>query len=761
MNNKQEKTSLHANRTHNFSIRKFSVGVASISVGASIVFGIHNDAQAAEGTQPAVEATPTIESTTAPIPEAKPTIEEKTAPTPAPEVTIEADNAPGAQPKALVEEDKAPIPPAAPTIEVENAPGAEATPVAPAAQAKPAAAPAPKATERPKSTSGEFNLREEIKKAPKPATETPKDIKDRNPVDFEFKQMGSFNGSFTHGSITKKPAHVVFEGNKMQVELSVQGTGMANYQVFKDGKQLPLEVMSFDPKSEYAVLRVDVPTKTKELVIKAAQYYANARHEDFETKLVFGTELINDKAKYDTQDEYAKKKLLEPYNKAITLEDKIYEVKKLQEKLTDDKEKAKYAKEQKELEAKLAKEIETAKTEFENAPVKTVKEEKTVKHNVKVLHSSKEEPSHMDFEVKHEDMRVSEVDGKKMLVMTILNASMWKDFQVEGKDGYKRVTTIGKDTAKDQRTIMFPYEEGKALYNAIVKVELGKIKYAGSYHVRIKDLGVATEDNVKPDVKKPEAPKPPKVNKPMPKDQMKADVKKQAINFVVNKEGTDKPSVMDGYMKHPAQVYKQNGKTFVEFTVKNPEWWKSFQLFDGNKELMVTTVSENKDQRVVRVEVKPGTKRLTSKVHIVVPEIKYDNRYTTEIVFEREVKADEVKPNVPKKPDAKKPAPKQPDMKTPDTKKPAPKQPDVKTPDTKKPDVKTPGNTGKVGQETPKHPLETEPAGKEKAPQQGMTQGGKVTQMTTPQGRTNGTNAPASKPCLLYTSDAADEHRDV
>lgn len=77
----------------------------------------------------------------------------------------------------------------------------------------------------------------------------------------------------------------------------------------------------------------------------------------------------------------------------------------------------------------------------------------------------------MDFEVKR-PVQVIEQNGKKMLLVTLSHDSMWKDFQVEGKDGYKRPLTINRDKEKDERTIMFPLEEGKDIYNTIIKIHL-------------------------------------------------------------------------------------------------------------------------------------------------------------------------------------------------------------------------------------------------------------------------------------------------
>ena len=57
------------------------------------------------------------------------------------------------------------------------------------------------------------------------------------------------------------------------------------------------------------------------------------------------------------------------------------------------------------------------------------------------------------------------------MVMETTNDDYWKDFMVEGQ----RVRTISKDAKNNTRTIIFPYVEGKTLYDAIVKVHVKRL----------------------------------------------------------------------------------------------------------------------------------------------------------------------------------------------------------------------------------------------------------------------------------------------
>lgn len=88
----------------------------------------------------------------------------------------------------------------------------------------------------------------------------------------------------------------------------------------------------------------------------------------------------------------------------------------------------------------------------------------------------------MDGFVQH-PFKTATIDGKKYVVMQTKTDSYWKDLKVEGK----RVVTISRDKTNDTRTIIFPYEDGKDVYNAIVKVVVKNIGYDGQYHVRIQN----------------------------------------------------------------------------------------------------------------------------------------------------------------------------------------------------------------------------------------------------------------------------------
>lgn len=317
---------------------------------------------------------------------------------------------------------------------------------------------------------------------------------EKRPINFKVINPKDNSEIFYYAAMIKDPANIVFDGDQPILELRVDAPSTwVEFDLFDGDKKLDYDVVSFDPENEVATIRVKVNENTKELKVKGTSLIFGEKSERELGHIVFDKPITKDASNYATADDYKKQKDREKYDKAITLEDKVRELEKLIDKVSDD-EKPQLQEELKGLKDKLAKELETAVTEFEKAPVTNVDTSNAKDRNFKVLHSSKEDQSHMDFEVEH-PAKLVEYNVKKMLAVTLKHDSMWKDFQVEGEDGYKRPITISKDSEKDTRTILFPVVEGKDFYNAIIKIHLitPHIEYEGSYHVRIKDLGDAAE----------------------------------------------------------------------------------------------------------------------------------------------------------------------------------------------------------------------------------------------------------------------------
>lgn len=446
-----------------YSIRKSSLGVASVAISTLLLLMSNGEAKAAEETggtitetQPKTEAVASPTTTTEKAPEAKPVA-----------------NAVSVSNKEVV----------APTTETKEAKEVKEV-KAPneTKEVKPAA----------KSDNNTYPiLNEELREAIKNPAIKDKDHSAANsrPIDFEMKKKDGTQ-QFYHYASSVKPARVIFTDSKPEIELGLQsGQFWRKFEVYEGDKKLPIKLVSYDTVKDYAYIRFSVSNGTKAVKIVSSTHFNNKEEKYDYTLMEFAQPIYNSADKFKTEEDYKAEKLLAPYKKAKTLERQVYELNKIQDKLPE-KLKAEYKKKLEETKKALDEQVKSAITEFQN--VQPTNEKMTDLQDTKyvVYESVENNESMMDTFVKH-PIKTGMLNGKKYMVMETTNDDYWKDFMVEGE----RVRTISKDAKNNTRTIIFPYVEGKTLYDAIVKVHVKTIDYDGQYHVRIVDKEAFTKAN--------------------------------------------------------------------------------------------------------------------------------------------------------------------------------------------------------------------------------------------------------------------------
>ncbi|HHV8908836.1 TPA: heme uptake protein IsdB [Staphylococcus aureus] len=446
-----------------YSIRKSSLGVASVAISTLLLLMSNGEAKAAEETggtitetQPKTEAVASPTTTTEKAPEAKPVA-----------------NAVSVSNKEVV----------APTTETKEAKEVKEV-KAPneTKEVKPAA----------KSDNNTYPiLNEELREAIKNPAIKDKDHSAPNsrPIDFEMKKKDGTQ-QFYHYASSVKPARVIFTDSKPEIELGLQsGQFWRKFEVYEGDKKLPIKLVSYDTVKDYAYIRFSVSNGTKAVKIVSSTHFNNKEEKYDYTLMEFAQPIYNSADKFKTEEDYKAEKLLAPYKKAKTLERQVYELNKIQDKLPE-KLKAEYKKKLEETKKALDEQVKSAITEFQN--VQPTNEKMTDLQDTKyvVYESVENNESMMDTFVKH-PIKTGMLNGKKYMVMETTNDDYWKDFMVEGE----RVRTISKNAKNNTRTIIFPYVEGKTLYDAIVKVHVKTIDYDGQYHVRIVDKEAFTKAN--------------------------------------------------------------------------------------------------------------------------------------------------------------------------------------------------------------------------------------------------------------------------
>ncbi|EOD4432151.1 TPA: NEAT domain-containing protein [Staphylococcus aureus] len=224
---------------------------------------------------------------------------------------------------------------------------------------------------------------------------------------------------------TKKKAEV-------ELDINTAST-WKKFEVYENNQKLPVRLVSYSPVPEdHAYIRFPVSNGTREVKIVSSIEYGENIHEDYDyTLMVFAQPITNNPDDYVDEETYNLQKLLAPYHKAKTLERQVYELEKLQEKLPE-KYKAEYKKKLDQTRVELADQVKSAVTEFENVtPTNDQLTDLQEAHFV-VFESEENSESVMDGFVEH-PFYTATLNGQKYVVMKTKDDSYWKDLIVEGK----------------------------------------------------------------------------------------------------------------------------------------------------------------------------------------------------------------------------------------------------------------------------------------------------------------------------------------
>ncbi|MEK4861943.1 NEAT domain-containing protein [Staphylococcus sp. FSL W8-0774] len=114
----------------------------------------------------------------------------------------------------------------------------------------------------------------------------------------------------------------------------------------------------------------------------------------------------------------------------------------------------------------------------------------------------------------------------------------------------------------------------------------------------------------------------------------------EELNFQVQRDGSNEVSHIDEYMKHPGKVIKKDNQYYFQATLTNASWWKEYKFFNKNNQELTTNVVNDdtaNDTKTLDISVEPGYTNITSRIHIVIPNLKYDHTYTTHLEFAKPI----------------------------------------------------------------------------------------------------------------------------
>ncbi|AST96365.1 NEAT domain-containing protein [Shouchella clausii] len=258
-------------------------------------------------------------------------------------------------------------------------------------------------------------------------------------------------------------------------------------------------------------------------------------------------------------------------------------------------------------------------------------------------------------------------DGEFTVDLTLLHSSWYEDLKIAGE----RPEVVLTDEEADKRVVRFPVNNIAEKTNAWVHIVVKGIpgfEYDNEYNTQLAfDVNSIKLIEKDPDPQLPENPDPGEGqngnnggntgnhggnnhnggngrnpggnggnggnngNEP-PVDVNTLEDGRYEVDFAVYKDGTEDISVMDGYTEKPATVYVKDGEYTVDLTLTHSDWYNDLKIEGERPE--VISEDESARKRVVRFETGSLETRVNAWVHVIVPDIGYDNKYDVQIAFD-------------------------------------------------------------------------------------------------------------------------------
>ncbi|XOQ13245.1 MAG: heme uptake protein IsdC [Shouchella clausii] len=258
-------------------------------------------------------------------------------------------------------------------------------------------------------------------------------------------------------------------------------------------------------------------------------------------------------------------------------------------------------------------------------------------------------------------------DGEFTVDLTLLHSSWYEDLKIAGE----RPEVVLTDEEADKRVVRFPVNNIAEKTNAWVHIVVKGIpgfEYDNEYNTQLAfDVNSIKLIEKDPDPQLPENPDPGEGqngndggntgnhggnnhnggngrnpggnggnggdngNEP-PVDVNTLEDGRYEVDFAVYKDGTEDISVMDGYTEKPATVYVKDGEYTVDLTLTHSDWYNDLKIEGERPE--VVSEDESARKRVVRFETNSLETRVNAWVHVIVPDIGYDNKYDVQIAFD-------------------------------------------------------------------------------------------------------------------------------
>lgn len=110
------------------------------------------------------------------------------------------------------------------------------------------------------------------------------------------------------------------------------------------------------------------------------------------------------------------------------------------------------------------------------------------------------------------------------------------------------------------------------------------------------------------------------------------------IDYKVLTADSDSVSIANDYWDKPAKLLVKDGVITVQLQLNHSEWIVEYTSVYNGSFSAVDVISRDRvaDTRVVQFKVNDLSTPVESKIHVIVPDIDYDNHYTIRLAFDTE-----------------------------------------------------------------------------------------------------------------------------
>ncbi|WP_411349064.1 NEAT domain-containing protein [Paenibacillus sp. WLX2291] len=201
-------------------------------------------------------------------------------------------------------------------------------------------------------------------------------------------------------------------------------------------------------------------------------------------------------------------------------------------------------------------------------------------------------------------------NGLYNVSLAVKSSNIIPSFKVEEDGTFVETTKVSEDTDNNQRIVSFSTKQLQTIMNAQVHVQMPN--YDMTHNLRLQ----FNPDSIQSVSTTPDG---------------MADGKYSA-SLTAYKYGTKEISVMDEYLGKPATILKKSGKYYVQVTLKNSSWIKTFKV--GGQDAQVIETSG--DTRVVQFPVTELPRKVKINTHVIVPGLEiggvaYDHTYDVDL----------------------------------------------------------------------------------------------------------------------------------